>query len=95
MAPHSSTLAWKISWTEEPGIKVKEINILSHLNSISNNSAVLGFFAPARVAFLRDLRTNQQCRRSPAFHWPTSSQKHVLGWASSTVFEALLRYRQR
>ena len=21
MAPHSSTLAWKISWTEEPGLQ--------------------------------------------------------------------------
>ena len=66
-----------------------------HLNSISNNSAVLGFFAPARVAFPQDLRTNQQCRRSPAFHWLASPRKHVLSWASSTVFEPLLRYHQR
>ena len=33
MAPHSSTLAWKIPWTEEPGIKEK---VLKHLTKKIN-----------------------------------------------------------
>src|SRR5574337_1321106 len=33
MAPHSSTLAWKISWTEEPGrLQSRPPNLLSKLS---------------------------------------------------------------
>ena len=33
MAPHSSTLAWKIPWTEEPGIINKAVyNILEEIH---------------------------------------------------------------
>ena len=35
MAPHSSTLAWKIPWTEEPG-RLQSIGVVKSLTRLSN-----------------------------------------------------------
>ena len=40
MAPHSSTLAWKIPWTEEPGLK----SLLQHHSSKASILSVSAFF---------------------------------------------------
>ena len=43
MAPHSSTLAWKIPWTEEPG-RLQSLGLLSHTR-LSNFSLTFHFHA--------------------------------------------------
>ena len=38
MAPHSSTLAWKIPWTEEPGV------VMAKTKKVISSYQIYGFF---------------------------------------------------
>ena len=39
MAPHSSTLAWKIPWTEEPG-RLQSITFTFHFHALEKEMAI-------------------------------------------------------
>ena len=40
MAPHSSTLAWKIPWTEEPGrLRLSDITFTFHFHALEKEMA--------------------------------------------------------
>ena len=52
MAPHSSILAWRIPWTEEPGglwsiesQRVGHVSTLTHIYIIQENPSLLRFLA--------------------------------------------------
>ena len=42
MAPHSSTLAWKISWTEEPG-RLQSLRSLRVRHDSSSSSSIISW----------------------------------------------------
>ena len=44
MAPHSSTLAWKLSWTEEPG-RLQSIGVTKSQTRLSNFTFTFHFHA--------------------------------------------------
>ena len=44
MAPHSSTLAWKIPWTEEPG-RLHSVESLKSQTRLSNFTFTFHFYA--------------------------------------------------
>ena len=44
MAPHSSTLAWKIPWTEEPG-KLRSMGVAEGQTRLSNFTFTFHFHA--------------------------------------------------
>ena len=44
MAPHSSTLAWKLSWTEEPG-RLQAIGVTKSQTRLSNFTFTFHFHA--------------------------------------------------
>ena len=46
MAPHSSTLAWKIPWMEDPGLATVH-GVTKSLTRLSNFSFFLSFFLPS------------------------------------------------
>ena len=58
MAPHSSTLAWKIPWTEEPGVaksrtRLSDFTLTFHFHALekemATHSSVLAWRIPGMV----------------------------------------------
>ena len=41
MAPHSSTLAWKIPWMEKPGTSLKDLEIITKTKLIISELSML------------------------------------------------------
>ena len=46
MAPHSSTLAWKIPWTEEPG-GLQSMGLIMLVSAFCGIDETLGFYCEA------------------------------------------------
>ena len=48
MATHSSILAWRIPWTEEPGwLQSRVVKTWTQLKCLSSNQALMSVFPPA------------------------------------------------
>ena len=69
MAPHSSTLAWKIPWTEDPG-RVQ-----------SMGSLIVGHDWATSLSFLTFMHWRRKWQPTPVF-WPGESQGRGAWWAA-------------
>ena len=54
MAPHSSTLAWKIPWTEEPG-RLQSITFTFHFHALEKEMATHSSVLPWRIPGMGEL----------------------------------------
>ena len=66
MAPHSSTLAWKIPWTEEPGrlqsmgvtrswIRLSDFTFTFHFHALEKEMAIHSNILPWKIPWTEEL----------------------------------------
>ena len=69
MAPHSSTLAWKIPWKEEPGgletmgslkVGLSDLTFIFHFHALEKEMATHSSILPQRIPW-----TEEPCSYSP------------------------------